>query len=160
MRGEYFFFSNVNYTDQCEALITEEWNDVFSDDYDFDGLYDKWHKRFRQILETIVPHRSVTIRPCDKPWMNSEVRRTIRKRDRLFKYLCKWKTFDARESYRVQRNFTTSFIRDRKKSFSCIGPKKWWGIVKSLYGNNIKCNVPTLCEGDQLITAKEKLLPY
>ena len=38
-----------------------------------------------------------------------------------------------------------------------IGLKKWWGLVKSLYGNKIQSTVPTIYENDRLITdAKEK----
>ena len=38
-----------------------------------------------------------------------------------------------------------------------IDYKRWWGIVKSHYGNKIYSNIPTLLEGDQMITdAKEK----
>ena len=38
-----------------------------------------------------------------------------------------------------------------------LGPKKWWGIVKSLYGNKIQSTIPALLDGDRIITdAKEK----
>ncbi len=38
-----------------------------------------------------------------------------------------------------------------------IGYKRWWGIVKSHYGNKIYSNISTLLEGEQMITdAKEK----
>jgi hypothetical protein len=53
------------------------------------------------------------------------------------------------EKYRVQRNYTTSLIRLNKVKYGDpkISPKKWWGIVKSLYGQKMRVAVPTLIEG-------------
>jgi hypothetical protein len=69
--------------------------------------------------------------------------------------------------YRRQRNFTTTLIRKRKLIYydtlnaklqnPKIGPKKWWSIVKSLYGSKIQCSTPTLIENNCLVPdAKEK----
>ena len=35
------------------------------------------------MVKTCIPSKKVTVRPDDKPWYNSEIRRTSRKRDRL-----------------------------------------------------------------------------
>ena len=80
---------------------------------DIDNLYAEWFKCFYQVLLKHVPHRTVTIRPRDKPWVNSEIRRAIRKRNRLLKYYCRHKSPEAWEIYRRQRNFTTILIRKR-----------------------------------------------
>jgi hypothetical protein len=42
-----------------------------------------------------------------------------------------------------------------------ISPKKWWGIVKSLYGQEMRVAVPTFIEGQNIISdarAKAELL--
>lgn len=150
-----------------EALLSANWDDVFTTIDDVDALYDKWYECFRQILETCVPNRTVVIRPRDKPWMNSEIRKAIRKRNRLLKNFCRRKSPATWENYRSQRNFTTSLIRTCKARYFAdlneklqdpkIGPKRWWGIIKSLYGNKMQSTVSTLLEGDRVITdAKEK----
>jgi hypothetical protein len=41
--------------------------------------------KFIEILKKCVPQKEVTIRQNDKVWFNSELRREIRKRDRLRK---------------------------------------------------------------------------
>ena len=38
---------------------------------------------FLEMVKTCIPSKKVTVRPDDKPWYNSEIRRTSRKRDRL-----------------------------------------------------------------------------
>ena len=150
-----------------EALSNVNWNDIFLNIDDIDHLYAEWFKCFYQVLLKHVPHRTVTIRPRDKPWVNSEIRRAIRKRNRLLKYYCRHKSPEAWEIYRRQRNFTTTLIRKRKLIYydtlnaklqnPKIGPKKWWSIVKSLYGSKIQCSTPTLIENNCLVSdAKEK----
>ena len=44
-----------------------------------DDLYCKWYETFREALEFSIPNRIVTIRPRDKPWMSSDIRKAIRK---------------------------------------------------------------------------------
>ena len=43
-----------------------------------------WSYMFIEIAEACVPHQNVTIRPKDKPWMNSEIRKCINNRRKLF----------------------------------------------------------------------------
>ena len=38
---------------------------------------------FLEMVKTCTPSKKGTVRPDDKPWYNSEIRRTLRKRDRL-----------------------------------------------------------------------------
>ena len=38
-----------------------------------------------------------------------------------------------------------------------LGAKKWWGLIKQFYGNTIQTTVPSLLEGDCLVTdSKDK----
>ena len=43
-----------------------------------------WSYMFIEIDEACVPHQNVTIRPKEKPWMNSEIRKCINNRRNLF----------------------------------------------------------------------------
>jgi hypothetical protein len=67
----------------------------------------------------------------------------------------------------LQRNLTTALIRKCKVNYFAnlnkklqdpkLGPKKWWGIVKSLYGSKIQSKIPVIQDGHRVITdAKEK----
>jgi hypothetical protein len=149
------------------AILNAPWDVVFADIQNIDTLYNAWFDCFRDVLMTRVPNKTVVIRPRDKPWMNSEVRRAVRKRNRLLKKFCANKNPENWELYRRQRNNTTTLIRKSKISFYnklnnklndvLLGPKKWWGIVKQLYGSKIQSSVPALLENNCIITdAKEK----
>ena len=159
--------SRVDENKLRNALLNAPWDVVFADIQNIDTLYNAWFDCFRDVLMTHVPNKTVVIRPRDKPWMNSEVRRAVRKRNRLLKKFCANKNPENWELYRRQRNNTTTLIRKSKISFynklnnklndALLGPKKWWGIVKQLYGSKIQSSVPALLENNCIITdAKEK----
>ena len=80
---------NFNDIDSCalnNALLDANWDEIFcvmTDDVD--ELYEQFSSLFLSIVESFIPHKNVTIPPRDKPWMTSEIRRAIRKRDRLLK---------------------------------------------------------------------------
>ena len=108
----------INEENLVNAIICIHWDDIFVDvDVDdVDALYNRWLVCFRLILETYVPNSIVVVRPRDKPWMNSEIRRAVRKRNRLLKIFCQNRVPENWEVYRFQ-NFTTSLIRRRKRSY-------------------------------------------
>ena len=99
--------------------------------------------------------------------MNGKVRGALRKRNRLLKIHSRLKSPASWEKYRIQRNYTSTLIRYSKKTYyenlnlklsdPTIWSKKWWGIVKSLYGQKIQGTIPPLVEGPRTIfDTKEK----
>ena len=102
------------------------------------------------------------IRPNDKPWMNCDVRRAIRKCDRLLKAYCKNRSLLSWDRYRCQHTFTTSLLKFNKSRYysdlkiklsdSNIGSKKWWGLIKSIYGQKMMTSIPSLIEGRDVIS--------
>lgn len=92
------------------------------------------------------------IRPNDKPWMNGDIRRAIRKRDRLLKVYTRYKCPSKWENYRVQRNLVVHLIRKAKLDYNhkineqlsnpITSAKKWWNIVKSFYGIKVSTAIP------------------
>ena len=82
-------FSNVCNT----TLLNEEhsnirWEEVAGETLHIDDVYDNWFNHFRSIVDKYIPNKIVTIRPRDKPWMTSVVRKAIRERNRLLKLYC------------------------------------------------------------------------
>ena len=94
-----------------------DWFSLCDNTNDIDETYSCWYSHFRSIIEKYIPLKTVTIRPNDKPWMDSKVRHAIRRRDRLLRIHNTRPSPVTWESYRAQRNFVTSLIRFAKKSF-------------------------------------------
>ena len=135
--------SNIDIHKMNDALpVLNRDNFLITDD--LNSVYDQWFQSFYQILESHVPHKSVVIRPRDKPWMNTSITKSIRKRNRLLKVHLRSNTSYTWERYRKQRNQTTSLIRsctikyyenlNLKLQDPTLASKKWWGIIKSIHG--------------------------
>ena len=78
-------FNNVNITDLNDELSQLDWFSLCENSIDIDEIYSCWYGHYRSIIEKYIPLKTVTIRPNDKPWMDSKVRLAIRKRDRLLR---------------------------------------------------------------------------
>ena len=74
---------------------------------------------FIEMVKSCIPSKRVTVRPDDKPWYNSEIRRTTRKRDRLkTKAIKSGKTSDWK-SYKNVRN-TVNNQKSKPKNYFII----------------------------------------
>ena len=160
-------FNNVNSADLNCELSQMDWFSLCENTNDIDETYSCWYSHFRSIIEKYIPLKMVTIRPNDKPWMDSEVRHAIRRRDRLLRIHNIRPSPVTWESYRAQRNFVTSVIRFAKKSFyerantDLSNPdtncKKWWSIVNKVCGRENFSTIPPIIENEvPIFDSKEK----
>ena len=115
-----------------------DWNDVFDPTpFDINVIYQRFFSLFVSTVESFIPHKNVTIRPRDKPWMTGQIRQSIRKHDRLLKIYSKHKSLLSWDRYRVQRNLVVCLVRKAKFIYNikinqalsdpAISSKKWWG---------------------------------
>ena len=72
-----------------EDLSNIRWEEVAGETLHIDDVYDNWFNRFRSIVDKYIPNKIVAIRPRNKRWMTSVVRKVIQKRNRLLKLYCK-----------------------------------------------------------------------
>ena len=160
-------FNNVNSADLNCELSQMDWSSLCENTNDIDETYSCWYSHFRSIIEKYIPLKMVTIRPNDKPWMDSEVRHAIRRRDRLLRIHNIRPSPVTWESYRAQRNFVTSLIRFAKKSFyerantDLSNPdtncKKWWSIINKVCGRENSSTIPPIIENEvPIFDSKEK----
>ena len=81
---EIWNFNDVDIDGLNSTLSNVDWNDVFdATPFDIDVIYQRFFYLFVGTVESFIPHKNVTIRPRDKPWMTGQIRQSIRKRDRL-----------------------------------------------------------------------------
>ena len=95
---------------------------------------------FIKIPEACVPHQNVITRPKDKPWMNSEIRKCINNRRKLF-YEFKRSYLDSvKNDYKQLRNKIVSMVKEAKNAYevktgsiicnTATKPKQWWSVLK------------------------------
>ena len=95
--------------------------------------------KFVEIIKNCVPQKEVTIRLNDKVWFNSELRRKIRKRDRLVRRSNS--DFNINK-YKKQRIHINNLKRHAKEQlyfnvntlldeFSSSNSKSYWSLIKN-----------------------------
>jgi hypothetical protein len=99
--------------------------------------------KFIEIIKNCVPQKEVTIRLNDKVWFNSELRREIRKRDRLRKLARKSNSDSNINKYKKQRHHVNNLRKHAKEQiyfnvntllddFSSSNSKSYWSLIKKL----------------------------
>ena len=110
---------------------------------------------FLRVARECSPTKMVTIRNSDKPWFNSELRREIRKRDRIRKIAKKINKQSDIDKYKKQRNKVNNLKKTAKEHFeqnldtlileNISNPKTYWKIMKMLIKSNKGySNIPPL----------------
>jgi chemotaxis response regulator CheB len=87
-----------------------------------------------------LPTKTVIIRPDDKPFMNSSIRKAIRKRNRIHYRTKSTNNPDHWSQYRHLRNDVIRLVREAKTEYrnkltsqlmdKSIPQEKWWRIAK------------------------------
>ena len=136
-------FNNVNITHLNRELSQLDWFSLCEDTNDIDETYSCWYSHFRSVIEKYILMKTVTIRPNDKPWMDSKVLYRLLRIHNVRPSPVSW------ESYRAQRSIVTSLIRFTKKSFYD------WALIR-----NWVIQLSTARSGDQSLIAYviEKIL--
>ena len=125
--------------------MNTDWHFIDDLNLDIDSTPIKFSDVLTSLLSAHIPTRTYILRPNDAPWMNGQIRRQQRKRDRLHK---KAKSIDSETAwtdYRKQRNYVTSLIKAAKRSqaewiaiqINSLGSSNsdWWKLVKSCFGS-------------------------
>lgn len=80
-----WLFDNVNNQEICAELLNIDWDSRVFCHTDIDEIDEHCFTCFNSVIDSKIPNKLVTVRPWDKPWMDSSVRLAIRKRNRLLK---------------------------------------------------------------------------
>ena len=92
-------------TEKLNLLIMNtDWSSVICDAEDIDSATLNFSSKLLTLIRECIPEKTVTIRPKDKPWFDSLLRRTIRKRDRLRNWALKYNRETDWIKFRNTRN--------------------------------------------------------
>ena len=91
-------------------LATTPWGTAFIFD-DIDDVWAHWSTLFNVIVENHAPVIKKRVRSNQLPWINVEIKKAMRLRNRLYKKYRRHPTEDTWEHYRLQRNLVTKLKR-------------------------------------------------
>ena len=115
--------------------------------------------------DNAIPTRTIQSRPNDKPWCTNDLRREIRKRDRLFRTALRLQTEDSWTRWRRQRNLATELNKHLKEKYRATQvqqllatrsePYKYHSILRQMTGRTKPQTLPTLIKPDGQTTTDD-----
>ena len=112
---------------------------------------------FVEMVKSCIPSKLVTVRSDDKPWYNSEIRKTSRKRDRIKSKALKTGKISDWNSYKEFRNKVNNQKKQAKElfynkleltisDFQKNDKRKFWQVIRHFVKNeNSTSTIPPLC---------------
>ena len=111
----------------------------FFDTTDPNVLWGNILKCVSTILEIMCPFRRFRQREHITPWLNAEIYRAIRKRERLVRNFRYTRSNDSLIELRQQRNLVNSLIQRAKRDYILVtlnqnnrNPKRFWRIINNI----------------------------
>jgi hypothetical protein len=153
MTREVWHYNNGDYQSFNSDITDIDWNDILVEN-DINLSTEQLTEKILQLAEQHIPKRTVHSRTKDKLWFNGRIKKLIRIRNRWNGTYNRTKLEvhkATRDVYRklvkieiekAKLRHTESLIRSL--SDPKIQCKKYWTIVRELYGNKVKVGIPTL----------------
>ena len=137
-------------------LIDTDWDTILDNDIN-EATVQFTHTILNAAKESIPQHIK-TIRNRDKPWVNSDLKRQIRKRERLFRKAKARNSDSDWNRWKLQRNLVTELNKKLKGHFIKMqtvkllenkkNPQQYHQILKNMIGKNNFKNIPNLLQHD------------
>ena len=111
-----------------------------------------WTNLLIQVSSEFIPHREVTVHPKEKPWINTELKRMIRRRNLLWSRFSRSGSADHYATFKLFRNRVVSLNRQLRNSLGeelsspSMPNRKWWNTVRQVTGDKVYFGIPTLIE--------------
>ena len=121
---------------------------------DINHATELWTHSILMIAREYIPCHNITVRPQDEPWINHDIKKTIRTRNAMYR----------RYQRTTQKEHWDTY--NRVKAETKINTQVRWNpeisqylldSSKQVYGSKVKSSIPTLIDGKQHInTSKDK----
>ena len=151
-RREIWMYEQGNYDSFRQKVYDFDWKSIRDNDV---NLYARtFTDNLLNIAEECIPTKDVTIRPCDLPWLNNNIRKLMRQRNRLYKKYKKQKTSALFDEFKQLRNKVTSNLRKAKQEYirslanklktSNLSLQDYWRTLKSFIKPSQTSTIPPL----------------
>ena len=110
-----WFYKRADFAQLEENVRSYDW-DCLSEG-SVNDCCELFTNKFIEFVNLSIPHKDVMIRPNDKPWYDSEIRRYSRKRDRLKTKAVRTSQQSHWAKYKYLRNKVNNLKRHAKETF-------------------------------------------
>ena len=150
-----WLYKRANFDLFNQKILSQDWDCLNNDTIDV--ACNTFTDKFMNFAKESIPTKEVTIRPSDKPWYDSEIRRHSRKRDRLKTKAVKSGKQTDWTNYKHERNKVNNLIKHAKEVFFnniedllfesySSNKRNYWKIIRHFVKGNSKTSaIPPLC---------------
>ncbi|CAC5355799.1 unnamed protein product [Mytilus coruscus] len=160
-KRKIWLYDRGDYTKYRNILSGNKWNSIT----DSDNIEDMTATITHIILDAAdkcIPNKIITVRKDQPPWLTNEIKKKIRKKNRIHKIAKRRNNSKDWNRFKKIRNEVTNLVRKSKEDFNNSLIKKvinnnssnknWWKIVNQITGMKSKdTSIPPLLINDSLI---------
>ena len=137
-----------------------QWESYLKECTDIDIMSSSFTQKYLEIISRNIPSKMIQVRPSDKPWFNSHIKREIRTRNRLKKIARTKKSSTAIHKYKSHRNKVNNMIKHAREQFLLSAnelvdslqrndSKSYWSLIRKLMkGTSQNYSIPPLYDND------------
>ena len=149
-----YLYKNANFTLLKQKLSNGVWTCLREET--IDEACSKFNDTFLDLVNSCIPSKNVLIRPDDKPWYDSEIRRVSSKRDRLKRKSNTSGNPNILARYKIFRNKVNNLKRHAKEQFynnlelsiydfHSNDKKQFWKVIRHFVkGDCTSSSIPSL----------------
>ncbi len=133
-------FENLN-----NHLFNLDWDRIL-DTLDVNVATNRWYDVFIRVADLYVPHKTISIKRNDLPYMNSYLKKLIRTKDHYFRKYSNSGLESDHDIYKYHRNKCVNEMRAAESRYleslsqdlllNQIHSKKWWNLLKRVTKND------------------------
>ena len=154
-----WLYEQGDYPKYRQKISETDWAQIITPTRSIDQSATMFSTKLLDIASTCIPNKLINVRQGDIPWITSEIKRTMRKRDRLRRKAKKDNSIYLWSKFKTIRNKVVDLLRRAKRNYHeslCtkikdhkFSNKDWWKLVKQLSNFNTKSNkLPALVDDD------------
>ena len=158
---EIWNYKTADFNSLNELLINNCWDNLNVFD-DIDDAVFYFNEFLLSAARDFIPNRSVLVRPRDKPWMNNTIRKLLRKRDRSYRKFKRTHKDNHEQIWQQDRRnchlaINQAKLRHKNSLIDMLNnlhlnPRKYWKVVKSIYGQKKTFQIPSITHNGQNFT--------
>ena len=155
-------FNEADYDGYRQKLRDLNWD---LGDKDINEQIDHVTNNIFKAAEETIPNKTVTIRTRDLPWINNQIRKQIRQRNRLHNQAKRTNLSDHWKLFRETRNNVILLIRNSKVNHykklasnlhqGNLSSKQWWKLAKQFLNCKSDSDIPILNHDNNQYTSPE-----
>ena len=152
-------YQNADF-DKLNSLINDtNWNTLINNAIDIDQAEENFTSTLLKHVKQCIPEKTIIIRPKDKPWFDSALRKTIRQRNRARQKAHKTKNMLDLDKFKKLRNKVNNMKKIAMANYynnietslidaSAKNSKLYWKLLKDIFKTKTKTEIPPLQESN------------